>query len=131
MDVSLIRSGSLIGVFLICMILQWIIPSRKFEKDRWKYMVSNIVLVVCNNLILLLMPLVPYQASIYANNHSIGLLNLFDIGVSELVVGFFSSILLFIFNTVFSIKFPYFGDFIPCIMLTPCWIHFRIAISSH
>lgn len=89
MNVSLIRSISFAGVFIICMVLQWIIPSRKFKKDRWKYMISNIVLLAFNNFILLLMPLIPYKSSVYANEGNIGLMNQFDIGLSEIIIGFF------------------------------------------
>jgi sterol desaturase/sphingolipid hydroxylase (fatty acid hydroxylase superfamily) len=89
LNVSLIRSISFAGVFVICMVLQWIIPSRKFKKDRWKYMVSNIVLVAFNNFIIILMPIIPYEASVYANNRSMGLMNQLDIGVLAVVAGIF------------------------------------------
>ena len=108
LNVSLIRSVSFAGVFIICMVLQWLMPSRKFKRDRWKYMISNIVLVAFNNLVLLLMPLIPYESSMYANERGLGLMNQLDLGVLEIVTGFFLLDLVIYFQHRLFHKIPIF-----------------------
>lgn len=73
---AIIRGAFFLGGFLLFGLLQWVIPSRKFEKDRWQFMISNLGVVVVNNLLIILLPLIPYQAAAIAKENGIGLFNL-------------------------------------------------------
>lgn len=73
--IALIRGGFFVGVLVVFFSLQWLIPSRKFEKDRWQFMTSNVLLVGFNNLILGFLPLIPYTMAEWTFNENIGLLN--------------------------------------------------------
>ncbi len=70
---TIVRSVFFVGGFLLFGLLQFVIPSRTFEKERWQYMASNIVLVLCNNIMLILLPLIPYQTAIIAQEKGIGI----------------------------------------------------------
>lgn len=73
---TIIRGGFFLGGFILFSLLQWVIPSRKFEKNRWHFMASNLGVVGVNNLIIALLPLIPYQTAVIANENGIGLFNL-------------------------------------------------------
>jgi len=73
---TIIRGGFFLGGFIIFVVLQWIIPSRKFEKNRWKFALSNLGLVAVNNWMLILLPIIPYQAAVTAKENGIGIFNL-------------------------------------------------------
>lgn len=75
---TLIRGGFFIGGFIVFSGLQWLIPSRRFEKDRWKFMASNLGLVLINNLMIGLLPLIPYQTAVMAKENGLGLFNLLE-----------------------------------------------------
>lgn len=74
-DIVFIRSTIFIVVLVICLLFQWISPSRKNIDGRWKYMSSNIGIVLFNNVVIGLLPLIPYQMSIIAKDNSWGLIN--------------------------------------------------------
>lgn len=76
--VNMIRGGSFASALIIFTLLQTVIPSRKFEKGRWKYSISNLFLVGFNNLFLGLLPIIPYQMAVTAEDRSWGLLNLME-----------------------------------------------------
>lgn len=74
MNVSMIRALIFGGTMIIFGGLQFLIPSRPFTKDRWKYMVSNILIVAVNNLFILVIPIIPYGAANLAMENDMGLL---------------------------------------------------------
>lgn len=74
--VTMIRLISFISVLVIFSLLQVLIPSRPFPKNRWQFMASNLVLVGANNIVLGLIPLVPYHVSVISAQRSYGLFNL-------------------------------------------------------
>ncbi|MCH4891395.1 sterol desaturase family protein [Acidaminobacter sp. JC074] len=88
---TLLRSISFVSVLMICSGLQFIIPCRKFESDRYKYMISNLVLVGFNNIILTFIPLIPFTAGIYAVDNKLGL---FQIVKVPFVLEFILSLLI-------------------------------------
>lgn len=76
--VTLIRGSIFISTLIIFSLLQLKIPNRPFPKDRWQYMVSNLGLVSFNNLILGLVPIIPFQMALIANEKGWGILNFFE-----------------------------------------------------
>ncbi len=63
------------GALLVFTVLQWVIPSRRFEKDRWQYMLSNLGIVVFNNIVIGFIPLIPFQMAVLAEKNGYGLLS--------------------------------------------------------
>ena len=76
--VALIRAISFTLMLLVCIIIQWKKPSRPVMENRWQYMVSNLVIVVFNNLILGLLPLIPFQMAVMAYNRGWGIMNMLN-----------------------------------------------------
>jgi sterol desaturase/sphingolipid hydroxylase (fatty acid hydroxylase superfamily) len=101
--VTLIRSISFFGVFAICMSLQWVIPSRKFEKDRWQFMTSNLLLVLFNTVLIGLLPIIPFYMAMVASENSFGLLNMISLWpVVEIALGIiFLDIVIYFQHRVF------------------------------
>lgn len=87
-NVTLIRGFSFFGVFAICMSLQWLIPSRKFNKDRWQFMTSNLLLVLVNNVLIGFLPIIPFYMAVVASENSWGFFNIISLWpVAEIVIG--------------------------------------------
>ncbi|WBW94888.1 sterol desaturase family protein [Oceanirhabdus sp. W0125-5] len=75
-----IRVGAFIGTLVIMLILQKIIPRRKFEFNFWKRDLSNMAIVILNNLVIfILLPLVPIKMAFIAQEKGIGLFNKINI----------------------------------------------------
>lgn len=98
-NITLIRSISFILVLSVFTALQWVVPSRKFSKDRWKYMISNLALVGFNNILLGFLPLIPYQMAIILDEGTTGLFN--------------------------SLNFPYFLEIIISLVILDMVIYFQ------
>lgn len=75
---TLIRSGSFIAMLSLCLIGQWIRPSRPFHNRRWQFMASNLGIVFFNNIVIGFLPMIPYQMSVIVLDQSYGLLNMFQ-----------------------------------------------------
>lgn len=84
-----LRLGIFWGLMLLFGGLQWIIPSRPIYKGRVKVMISNLLLVGVNNLMILIIPVIPLGAAAVATERGFGLLQWVALpkGVS-LVIGF-------------------------------------------
>jgi len=89
MDViSIIRGSAFFGALIIFSLLQLIIPSRPFPKDRWQFMLSNLVLVGGNTLLIALLPLIPYQMAVVGEIEGYGLLNSLSLPLGlDVVIG--------------------------------------------
>lgn len=87
--ITLIRSISFIAVLIIMNILQLVIPSRSFDNHRWKFMISNLVLVGFNNFLLGFMPLIPYSIALLVITSKWGLLQIITLpGILNIIIGF-------------------------------------------
>ena len=75
-NIENIRPIIFVLVLASCLLLQWKFPSRQSDLDRWKFMGSNIGIVLFNNLIILLLPIIPYQTSSFGVTNNYGLFNL-------------------------------------------------------
>lgn len=75
-NVTVIRGVSFGLMMMICMLAQWLKPSRPFIPKRWQYMASNVGIVLFNNLIIGILPVIPFQMAAIASERSWGLLNL-------------------------------------------------------
>ena len=73
-----IRPLIFVIVLAICLLFQWKIPARTPDKNRWKFMASNMGIVIFNNLLIAILPLIPYQTAIIAQNNRYGLINLIE-----------------------------------------------------
>jgi len=74
-DIINVRPLIFILVLSSCLLLQWKIPSRKVTKDRWKFTFSNLAIVLFNNIVISLLPLIPYQTAVFASDNNYGLIN--------------------------------------------------------
>lgn len=83
---QIIRGAIFVSVLAICIILQWV-PSRPFDKGRSKFMASNLGMVIFNNVVIGLLPLIPYQMAIIAQDNSYGLFNILIKSTSFRIVG--------------------------------------------
>jgi len=105
MTITVIRLASFLFVLILCSLLQFIIPSRKFSSDRYKFMISNLILVGFNNILLGLIPLIPYSSSIYAQNKELGLFNI--------------------------LRLPFFIEFIIAFLIMDIVIYFQHRLFHH
>jgi len=76
------------GVLLIGFgTLQYFKPARAFTAGRSKRLFSSFIIVMLNNGLLLLLPIIPIKTAIYAEDKGLGLMNLISIPVVvELIV---------------------------------------------
>jgi len=74
--ITIIRSSIFVGFLLFFGLLQLVIPSRKPDKGRWQYMASNLLLVFVNNVVIMLIPLIPYGIAITSEEKGYGLFNM-------------------------------------------------------
>ncbi|MDA3845186.1 MAG: sterol desaturase family protein [Vallitaleaceae bacterium] len=75
-NISIIRGILFVGFLVLFGIIQWMRPSRKPEKGRWKFMLSNLVLVLINNIAIMFMPLIPYGMATIGADNNLGLFNI-------------------------------------------------------
>jgi len=59
--------------------LQLILPRRKFMKSRWQYSLNNLALLSLNNLMLILIVIIPLKAAIFSEDNNMGLLYLLEL----------------------------------------------------
>jgi len=74
-SIFIIRSSTFVGMLLVLSLLQFKIPSRPFTPKRFHFTISNLALVLFNNVFLALIPLVPYQAALISQSSTYGLFN--------------------------------------------------------
>lgn len=70
----LYRLGIFLLSFTLFFILQFIIPRRKFIKNRWKYILTNIIISGLNSVVIMLLIFIPIKAAIIAQSNNIGIL---------------------------------------------------------
>lgn len=88
-QITFIRSISFFSVLFLMNFIQLIVPSRPFKKERIKFMLSNLILVVFNNILLSFIPYIPYASALYVKNKNIGLLSFIELPVFfEILIGF-------------------------------------------
>ena len=75
-EIISIRPIIFIVILTTLLLLQIIIPSRKMDKKRIKFMISNTLIVITNNFLILLLPLIPLQMAMIAKTKSFGILNI-------------------------------------------------------
>lgn len=78
-DIAVIRGAVFMGVFVCCFLLQLRIPSRKITKERVPYMASNLLIVFMNNLVLSILPILPYSMAVIVEEKSYGILQVMEI----------------------------------------------------
>lgn len=74
-----IRVSIFLGLFIVLGGLQWMIPGEPFKKGRIRVMVSNGLVVLVNNAVLLLMPLIPLTTAQLARSKGYGFMPLFQL----------------------------------------------------
>jgi len=93
-DPELIRLSFFISVLCLCSVWEWMRPRKELTQSKLFRWLNNLGLIAFNSLCLtLLMPILAYQAAIYAQQHTIGLFNNIDSLSAPLVV-FLSVVLL-------------------------------------
>lgn len=86
--IALIRSSIFISGLIIFTLSQYIMPSRKFSQGRWKFMASNLCLVGINNILIGILPIIPYQMAVIAQENQWGILNIIKgPGFLKLIIG--------------------------------------------
>lgn len=73
--VTMIRSVSFVGMLVLSLVAQKLWPSRAMDHRRWQFMASNVGIVLFNNLVIGLLPIIPYQMAVVVKEQSWGLLN--------------------------------------------------------
>lgn len=67
--------------------LQYFRPARAFTAGRVKRLISSFIVVILNNGLLLLLPIIPIKAAIFAGDKGLGLMNLISVPVVlELII---------------------------------------------
>jgi sterol desaturase/sphingolipid hydroxylase (fatty acid hydroxylase superfamily) len=107
-DIVIVRSTIFVAVLVIFLLFQLIFPSRKNIDGRWKYMLSNVGIVLFNNVVIGLLPLIPYQMSIIAKNNTWGLINFIFNDSNLLVNNSLLNISMIVFGIVVLDIFIYF-----------------------
>lgn len=77
-NILYIRGGFFVGALFLFSVIQLIIPSRRFQPKRWQVIASNLLVVLVNNLLIGLLPLIPFQAAVVMEDKSFGLLKLVE-----------------------------------------------------
>lgn len=76
------------GLFIGLGLLQLVRPGKPFYKGRSRVFVSNLLLVIFNNIVLFILPIIPMSTATYAEGKSMGLLHLIALpSWSEVVIG--------------------------------------------
>lgn len=104
MTITQIRATSFMLVLLICSGLQFMMPSRPFTRDRWKFTLSNLLVVAFNNILLSFVPLIPYSAALMVHE-KFGLFNL--------------------------IRLPFLVELMVCLLLLDLIIYFQHRLFHH
>lgn len=74
-----IRLSIFLSVLIICAVWEWCVPRKQRTRTRRLRWTNNLSLVGLNSLILaLVMPLLAIEAALFAQKHSIGLFNQFE-----------------------------------------------------
>lgn len=85
-NILYLRGGFFVGALVLFFVLQLIIPSRKFQAKRWQVTLSNLLLVGVNNLLIGLLPLIPFQAAMISEDKSFGLFSMTSLPFSVKIV---------------------------------------------
>lgn len=90
MDEATLRLSLFIGVFLLCAVLEWRNPNRQWRSPRLKRWFVNLGLTLLNTIIVrITVGAVAVTAALWAQNHGIGLLQLWAMPVLiSAVLGF-------------------------------------------
>lgn len=87
MDNNLLRFTVFLGVLLICMLVETLAPKRTLTQPRWYRWINNLTLVGFNSFILqITLPLLAFEASIWAQNNNLGLFNFIDLPLWMMVL---------------------------------------------
>ncbi|GAM75690.1 possible sterol desaturase [Vibrio ishigakensis] len=80
MDSNLLRFTVFLGVLLICMLIETIVPRRTLSQPRWFRWLNNLSLVGFNSIVLqLTLPLLALEAAIWAQSQQVGLLRMIEL----------------------------------------------------
>ncbi|MCK6264965.1 sterol desaturase family protein [Vibrio sp. ZSDE26] len=73
-DPELTRLLFFVGTFLICATWEWLLPKKKLTQNKSVRWLNNIAIISLGSvLVSVLLPIVAYQAAVYATNEGIGL----------------------------------------------------------